>query len=223
MPRSLTLLCLSAAVLMAAAPAAAADEGATGGAVAPNAVAAPSAGGGGTAYRHRGRRRPGAKRPRRSHPARQPARRPARRPRPHRFPLAGPFSYGGSEARFGADRGGRLHQGQDLTAAEGTPVLAPWRGEVKAVQYQASGAGHYVVLDGDGEQRDYVFMHLRTGSIPIREGQAVRAGERIGEVGNTGRSSGAHLHFEIWSGRGWFTGGEPIDPLPLLKFWEQPS
>ena len=138
----------------------------------------------------------------------------------HRVPLAGPFSYGGADARFGAGRQGHVHRGQDLGAREGTPVVAPRGGVVKAVQYQAAGAGHYVVLDGAEEERDYVFMHLRSGSIPVREGQAVRTGERIGEVGDTGRSFGAHLHFEVWTGGGWFSGGKPVDPLPLLKAWE---
>lgn len=138
----------------------------------------------------------------------------------HVFPIAGPFDYGGEDARFGAPRKGHSHQGQDLAAAEGTPVVAPRGGTVKAVQYQAAGAGHYVVVDGAGEDRDYVFMHLRSGSIPVREGQEVRTGQLIGEVGNTGRSFGAHLHFEIWVGRGWFSGGRPIDPLALLRRWD---
>ena len=137
----------------------------------------------------------------------------------HAFPLAGPFEYGSDDARFGAERGDHTHQGQDLTAPEGTPVLAPRGGVVKAVEYQARGAGHYVVLDGAGEERDYVFMHLRTGSIPVREGQVVRTGQVIGQVGNTGRSSGPHLHFEIWDGAGWYTGGKPVDPRPLLEAW----
>lgn len=137
----------------------------------------------------------------------------------HRFPVAGPFTYGGAGGRFGAPRSGRRHQGQDLAAAEGTPLVAPRAGVVKAVQYQASGAGHYVVLDATGEDRDYVFMHLKTGSIPVTQGQSVRTGQRIGQVGNTGRSFGAHLHFEVWTGGGWYSGGQPIDPLPLLKAW----
>lgn len=137
----------------------------------------------------------------------------------YRFPVAGPFSWGGSGGRFGAGRQGHTHQGQDLSAPEGTPVLAPASGLVEAVQYQASGAGHYIVLDGADENRDYVFMHLRAGSITVNRGQSVRAGRRIGEVGNTGRSFGAHLHFEIWAGKGWYTGGRPIDPLPLLRAW----
>jgi murein DD-endopeptidase MepM/ murein hydrolase activator NlpD len=137
----------------------------------------------------------------------------------HRFPLVGDFSFGGEDSRFGAGRKGHIHQGQDMSAAEGTPVVAPRGGVIEAVQYQAGGAGHYVVLDGEGEDRDYVFMHLRTGSIPVEEGQRVRTGQLVGEVGSTGSSSGPHLHFEVWVG-GWYAGGEPIDPLPLLRAWD---
>jgi murein DD-endopeptidase MepM/ murein hydrolase activator NlpD len=136
----------------------------------------------------------------------------------HAFPVAGAYDFGGEGSRFGAKREGHRHQGQDLSAAEGTPVVAPRGGVVEAVQYQARGAGHYVVLDGDDEDHDYVFMHLKSGSIPVEQGDHVRTGQAIGEVGNTGSSSGPHLHFEIWVG-GWFAGGEPIDPLPLLQSW----
>jgi murein DD-endopeptidase MepM/ murein hydrolase activator NlpD len=140
----------------------------------------------------------------------------------HRFPVAGPFGWGGPDARFGAKRKGHRHQGQDLSAALGTPVVAPRDGVVETVGYQARGAGHYLVLDGDGEDYDYVFMHLRRGSISVAGGARVRIGQQLGEVGSTGGSSGPHLHFEIWVG-GWFTGGKPIDPLPLLQAWASPA
>jgi murein DD-endopeptidase MepM/ murein hydrolase activator NlpD len=158
-------------------------------------------------------------------PVPKPAPKPSRRrdarltasePGPHRFPLTGPFLWGGAEARFGAKRRGHRHQGQDLAAAAGTPVVAPFRGVVTAVQYQAKAAGHYVVLNGD--DYDYVFMHLRSGSVVVREGERVHTGQRLGEVGSTGRSSGPHLHFEVWVGR-WYAGGHPIDPLALLEAW----
>jgi hypothetical protein len=136
----------------------------------------------------------------------------------HAFPIAGVFDWGSDGSRFGAKRHGHSHQGQDLAAAEGTPVVAPRGGLVESVQYQAEGAGHYIVLDSDDEDYDYVFMHLRAGSITVEEGDRVRTGQAIGEVGNTGSSTGPHLHFEIWLG-GWYTGGEPIDPLPLLQSW----
>ena len=141
----------------------------------------------------------------------------------HRFPLLGAFSYGNEGSRFGAPRRGHTHQGQDLTAPEGTPIVSPHGGTVETVDFQAAGAGHYVVVGG-ADGRDYVFMHLRAGSILVREGQTVRTGQRVGEVGNTGSSSGAHLHFEIWEGGGgWYDGGHPIDPLPLLKSWDRYS
>src|SRR3954468_24333 len=144
---------------------------------------------------------------------------PARAPSPspsrpvagtHRFPLIGSFSYP-SGGNFGARRSGHSPQGQDLSAAEGTPVIAPHAGTVTTVAYQAAGAGYYVVLSGSGERLDYVFMHLKPGSTRVRVGQLVAAGARLGSVGNTGDSTGAHLHFEIWIGA-WQTGGKPVNP-----------
>jgi murein DD-endopeptidase MepM/ murein hydrolase activator NlpD len=136
-----------------------------------------------------------------------------------RFPVAGPYSYGGADGRFGAPRSGRTHQGQDIAAAEGTPVVAPNSGTVGWRAYQADGAGYYLVLDGDGENYNYVFMHLQRGSLLVSRGDRVTAGQRLAGVGNTGRSFGAHLHFEIWDGP-WYAGGHPVDPLPFLKAWE---
>jgi hypothetical protein len=136
----------------------------------------------------------------------------------HQFPLAGEFDFGGEDARFRARREGHRHQGQDIIAAEGTPVVAPRAGIVETVAYQRRGAGHYIVVDGRDEDRDYAFMHLRSGSIQVAEGDSVRTGQRLAEVGMTGATSGPHLHFEIWVG-GWWSGGEPVDPLPLLQAW----
>src|SRR5215210_7872473 len=134
----------------------------------------------------------------------------------HVFPVAGECSLGGEDARFGAPRTGHIHQGHDIAAARGTPVVAPFGGVVDWVRFQRGGAGHYVVLDAD-DDRDYVFMHLRRGSIAVVASQRLAAGDPIGEVGNSGASLGAHLHFEVWVG-GWFEKrGEPVDPLPLLQ------
>ena len=138
----------------------------------------------------------------------------------HRFPVAGSFTYSGPDGRFGATRPGRAHQGQDLIAADGVPIVAPRGGRVKTVGYQAEGAGHYVIIDGAGENLDYAFFHLQAGSVRVRQDQYVRTGARVASVGNTGRSFGAHLHFEIWRG-GWFGGGEAIDPLPFLRRWDR--
>jgi murein DD-endopeptidase MepM/ murein hydrolase activator NlpD len=138
---------------------------------------------------------------------------------PYRFPLKGNFPYGDPGSRFGAPRSGHKHQGQDISAPEGTQVRAVRGGVVQSVAYQAGGAGNYIVIDGAGQSRDYVYMHLQTGSTRVRQGQRVKTGEWIAGVGNTGASFGAHLHFEIWQGE-WWGGGEPIDPFPALRRWD---
>jgi len=135
------------------------------------------------------------------------------------FPVQGPYTFGGEGARFGASRGTYAHRGQDIAAADGTPVVAPVPGVIFWRAYQATGAGHYLVLRGD-DGRDHVFMHLRDGSVVVTKGTRVAAGARLGEVGDTGSSHGPHLHFEIWPD-GWFSGpsSAPIDPLPDLLAW----
>jgi murein DD-endopeptidase MepM/ murein hydrolase activator NlpD len=135
------------------------------------------------------------------------------------FPVAGSYSFGGEDARFGAARDGHVHQGQDISAAAGTPLVAPLAGTVAWVRYQAAGAGHYVVMHA-ADGRDFVFMHIRTGTITVAEGDALAAGEQFAQVGSTGDSSGPHLHFEIWPD-GWYSSKQsaPIDPLPQLLAW----
>jgi murein DD-endopeptidase MepM/ murein hydrolase activator NlpD len=135
------------------------------------------------------------------------------------FPVQGPYTFGGEDARFGAGRPDHTHQGQDIVAAEGTPAVTPIAGTVHWIAYQADGAGHYVVIAG-ADGRHYVFMHLQAGSIVVAKDAAVVAGQRLGSVGNTGASSGAHLHFEIWV-NGWWASkaSTPIDPLPDLQAW----
>jgi murein DD-endopeptidase MepM/ murein hydrolase activator NlpD len=210
--RIISLLSVALAVAAIVGPPAAAAPGGGGGAVA--GAPAPSGTSGGAAY---GAAVPARKR-HKHRASRDRASRASKSSGAHRFPIAGSFDWGGRDARFGAKRKGHRHQGQDLAAASGTPVVAPHAGVVEAVEYQARGAGNYVVLDSEGETYDYVFMHLRTGSTTVVVGEHVRIGQRIGEVGSTGESSGPHLHFEIWVGS-WYVGGHPIDPLPLLKAW----
>jgi murein DD-endopeptidase MepM/ murein hydrolase activator NlpD len=138
-----------------------------------------------------------------------------------RFPVQGPWTWGGEDSHFGASRGDHIHQGQDISAAEGTPLISPVAGSVFFRDYQESGAGYYLVIRGE-DGRDYVFMHLLKGSQLVAKGDVVGKGQQIAQVGNTGRSSGAHLHFEIWPD-GWYssTTSKPIDPRPELEAWAQ--
>lgn len=137
------------------------------------------------------------------------------------FPVQGPHSYGGDGSTFGSDRGTHRHEGQDVIAAEGTPVVAPLPGVVRHVDHQKDGAGHYVVMDAD-DGRSFFFAHCRSGSVVAVEGARVAAGTRLCGVGSTGRSSGPHLHFEIWIG-GWRVSKDsrPVDPLPQLRAWDR--
>ncbi len=135
------------------------------------------------------------------------------------FPVAGAFDFGGADGRFGAGRVGHVHEGQDILAAAGTPVVAPYAGAISRTSFQAEGAGEYVVLDA-ADGRDYFFAHCLRHSTVVAPGAAVAAGATLCQVGATGTTSGAnHLHFEIWT-VGWrVPGGAPIDPLPELLAW----
>ncbi|MEA2410756.1 MAG: hypothetical protein QOC77_1317 [Thermoleophilaceae bacterium] len=138
--------------------------------------------------------------------------------RPALFPVRGRHNYGSAAARFGAGRSGHTHQGQDVMAACGTPLRAARGGVVKAKKYHAA-AGNYLVIDGAGTSVDYGYMHLRTPS-PYQVGDRVHTGDQIGVVGETGDATACHLHFEEWSGPGWYSGGSPFDPLADLKAWD---
>ena len=131
------------------------------------------------------------------------------------FPVRAKHSYGDG---LGAGRG---HQGQDIFARCGKPVVTAKRGRVKLVDYDGA-AGNYVVIAGRRKAKDTVYMHLKAPS-KLREGSRVQAGENVGRVGTTGRATGCHLHFEMWSNPGWYEGGNPIDPKPSLKRWDRQS
>ena len=115
--------------------------------------------------------------------------------------------------------GGQGHKGIDVTLWRGWSALsgigAAWDGVVIGVRDGVEGfdkirsAGNRVTIDhGDGVVTKY--FHLANGSIPVQLGDHVTAGQVIGQMGSTGYSTGAHLHFQLE------IGGEPVDPLPFL-------
>ncbi len=134
------------------------------------------------------------------------------------FPVLGVHDFGDAEARFGAARSGHTHQGQDVMAACGTPLVAARGGTVQYAGYEGN-AGNYVVIDGKGTGFDFMYAHLAEPS-PLHTGDSVRTGQPIGIVGETGDATACHLHFEIWTAPGWYQGGSPIDPLPYLEKWD---
>ena len=94
--------------------------------------------------------------------------------------MLGKHSLGGEDARFGARRPGHRHQGQDITADEGTPVVAPRGGTITWRAFQRKGAGYYLVLEAVTEPYNYVFMHLQKGSLQATVGDRVRTGQVLG-------------------------------------------
>jgi murein DD-endopeptidase MepM/ murein hydrolase activator NlpD len=130
------------------------------------------------------------------------------------FPVAGPHTFGDG---IGAARGGRSHQGQDIMAACGTPLIAVSRAKVKWVRYH-SLAGQYVVIRNKRLKQDYMYAHLATRAS-VTKGQIVQPGQQIGTVGQTGNARACHLHFELWLGR-YYRGGYPVDPMPYLQTYQ---
>ena len=123
------------------------------------------------------------------------------------YPVDGAHTYGDG---FG-DRGG--HQGQDVMADCGLPLRAVEDVTVRRVATEAA-AGRYIVLHDSDSGEDYVYMHL--SAVDVAVGDTPRAGDKVGEVGQTGDATACHLHFEEWTAPGWYVGGHAKDPLPFL-------
>ncbi|MCS6818705.1 MAG: M23 family metallopeptidase [Chitinophagales bacterium] len=98
----------------------------------------------------------------------------------------------------------KFHEGMDFTAPVGTEVYVTGDGVVETVEYSYSGYGNQVVVDhGYGYKTRYA--HL--SKFKVKVGQKVKRGDVIGLVGNTGKSTGPHLHYEV------IKGGVPVNPV----------
>jgi len=104
-------------------------------------------------------------------------------------------------------RWGKLHAGIDLADPEGTPFKAVHAGEVTRAGYYGGYGNSITVRNADGTE--VIYAHARR--LLVRTGDRVKAGQVVGEVGNTGASYGTHLHLEI------HVNGEPTDPIPFLR------
>ncbi len=100
----------------------------------------------------------------------------------------------------------RFHNGVDLKGREGTLVKAAMSGKVAMTGYNANYGKYIILSHSEGYQTFY--GHL--DKFQVRKGQRVSQGQIIGEMGNTGYSTGPHLHFSI------FRRGEPVDPFKYL-------
>jgi len=101
-----------------------------------------------------------------------------------------------------------FHNGLDIAAPEGTPVYAMADGFVRLAADTFYYAGNNIILD-HGQGLNSSYLHLSRKDV--REGEYVKKGQKIGEIGTTGRSTGSHLHWSL----GWFN--RRIDPECVLK------
>ena len=123
---------------------------------------------------------------------------------PHLMPCQGEIT-----SEYGPRRWGRrlkMHEGLDIAAPTGTPVLAPAKGTVEFVG-KKSGYGLTVIINHGG---NITTLFAHNSQILVFEGQSVKKGQIISEVGNTGRSTGPHLHYEVRKD------GEPVDPSEFI-------
>ncbi len=105
----------------------------------------------------------------------------------------------------------QFHQGIDLAAPLGTPVKATANGNVIRIEdehFDPDKYGKYIVIQHD---EVYSTMYTQLSEVLVKEGQAVKKGEMIGKVGESGRSTGPHLHYEVWKN------GEKVDPVAYMQ------
>nr|WP_221235607.1 M23 family metallopeptidase [Sagittula marina] len=122
---------------------------------------------------------------------------------PFASPLKDPFRF---TSGFGR-RWGRLHAGTDFAAPHGTPIYATADGVVVHAGW-SSGYGRLVKIQHEfGIETRYAHQ----SKIRVKVGQRVSRGQRIGDMGNTGRSTGTHLHYEVR------VGGNPVNPMTYIK------
>ncbi len=125
-----------------------------------------------------------------------------------------PFAVGVTMSYGFGMRSGRMHEGIDFTPGAGAPIQAVAEGTVRVASEAGGAYGVHVIVDHviDGQLVSSHYAHMQYGSMEVVPGQAVTAGTVLGKTGNTGRSFGAHMHFEIL-----MNGTTAIDPMPWLR------
>ena len=119
---------------------------------------------------------------------------------------------GNITGKFGEPREGGAHGGVDIAAAEGTPILSPIPGVVSNIGIEPAGYGNYIQIKDD-KGKYHLFGHLKeTPKLELND--RIKTGQNIGLIGNTGHSTGPHLHYQIdpESNHRAMKAGQHIDP-----------
>lgn len=104
-----------------------------------------------------------------------------------------------------------MHEGIDFVAPAGTPIAATAAGQVLLAHYNGAYGNMVEVAHAEG----FVTRYAHLQSILVKPGQTVRAGELLGLLGNTGRSTGPHLHYEV------LYRGKPMHPVKAIQAWSR--
>lgn len=109
------------------------------------------------------------------------------------------------------------HHGLDIADPGTHPIYAAAAGEVTRSYTSASyGECIFILHEINGQTYETVYAHMRSGSRKVNEGQSVKRGQEIGTMGNTGNSTGQHLHFEVHKGRWNMQKSNAVNPLDYL-------
>jgi len=108
-----------------------------------------------------------------------------------------------------------FHTGVDFAVAEGTDIVAAVDGKVLANNWGKAYGNQIIVETGLHSKKVYmIYAHL--SKVLVKAGDKITKGQKIGKSGNTGNSSGPHLHFEVRDNARW-SAGKPINPKEILE------
>lgn len=124
--------------------------------------------------------------------------------------LAFPSTRGTVYWNYGQNRGSHIHAGIDIPRSVGTPIFSAESGVVQSIRSDPDGYGIYVIIKHDNGLST-LYAHMYRYQVIVSTGQRVSRGQQIAAVGNNGRSSGPHLHFEVHKN------GSPVNPRPYLQ------
>ena len=108
---------------------------------------------------------------------------------------------------------GRGHKGIDFKAPTGTPIIAPFSGKIVGINWSRRRNGRCVKLRNEKMGWEASFLHLSRVRRGLRVGRFIKRGQKLGEVGNTGRSFAPHLHYQLEKN------GRVLDPLRVQRTW----
>lgn len=124
--------------------------------------------------------------------------------------LAFPSTRGTVYWNFSQNRGTHIHAGIDIPRPVGTPIYAAESGVVQLIKSNPGGYGIYVIIN-HGNGLSTLYAHMYRYQVNVSVGQRVSRGQQIAAVGNNGRSTGPHLHFEVHKN------GTPVNPRNYIQ------